>query len=183
MVLIILGQRGTGKTTYIRRLIRRSLENRRRVLVLTPNFDDFQEIPLVHPRFPGRIANYKGARRIVGVSDPKEVDDVCKIFKHGLLVLDDCRSYLPDKPSIMLKNMMISARHFDVDIVAVGHGFTTVPPQFFAYATHFMIFSTTDNPISRKNNARNYPVMEATVQKVNEAAKKDPHAFIIIKNE
>ena len=99
------------------------------------------------------------------------------------MVFDDCRAYIDDKPSIYLKSLLISARHDDVDIIAVGHGFTPVPPQFFAYATHFMIFATTDNPINRKKNVRDYPTVEATVAQVNKEALTDPHTFKIIKNE
>lgn len=181
--LVVLGKRGTGKTTYIRKLINRSLAGKRRVLVVTPNFDDFQGIPMVHPDYPQRVATYKGARKIVCVADPKAIDGICQSFRHGLLVFDDCRAYLPDKPSIHLKNMLISARHYDVDIIAVGHGFTTVPPQFFAYATHFMVFATTDNPVNRKNNVRNYPEVVSLVQRVNQRALKEPHYFEIIRNE
>lgn len=115
--------------------------------------------------------------------EPAEIDNICRIFRHGLLVLDDCRSYLLDKPSVYLKNMLISARHYDVDIIAVGHGVTTVPPQFFTYATHFMVFATTDNPIKRKNNVQNYPKFEETILSVNREALKDPHTYKIIKNE
>ena len=193
--MVILGKKNTGKTTYVRRIIRQSLQAKRRVLVVTPNYDDFQGIPMVNPRFPQRIATYKGARRIVCVAEPKTVDEICKDFRHGLLVFDDCRAYIGDKPSIYLKNMLISARHYDVDIIAVGHGLTTVPPQFFAYATHFMVFATTDNPVKRKNDVRNFPALEATVNQVNHDATlpeaKDaqgnvfagPHVFKIVKNE
>ena len=145
--------------------------------------DDFASIPLVHPSYPDRIARYKGARRIVTYGEPTEIDNICRIFRHGLLVFDDCRSYLLDKPSVYLKNMLISARHYDVDIIAVGHGFTSVPPQFFTYATHFMIFATTDNPVKRKNDVQNFPSVEATVEQVNHDALSDPHTFKIIKNE
>lgn len=181
--MVILGKKGTGKTTYIKRLINKSLEAKRRVLVVTPNFDDFQGIPLVHPNYPHRVATYKGARKIVCVADKKAIDEICKDFRHGLLVFDDCRAYIDDKPSTYLKAMLISARHYDVDIIAVGHGFTTVPPQFFAYATHFMVFATTDNPINRKNNVRDYPTVEGTVKYVNHQALSDPHFYAIIKNE
>lgn len=181
--LVILGKRGTGKTTYIRRLVNQSLQAKRRVLIVTPNMDDFASIPLVHPRYTDRIATYKGARKIVTYGEPTEIDNICKIFRHGLLVFDDCRSYLLDKPSVHLKNMLISARHYDVDIIAVGHGVTTVPPQFFTYATHFMIFATTDNPIKRKNDVQNYPAFESAIQSVNREALKQPHTFKIIKNE
>lgn len=181
--MVVIGKRGTGKTTYIRKLVKNSLTAKRRVLIVTPNMDDFFGIPLVHPRYTERIATYKGARRIVTYGDPAEIDNICKIFRHGLLVFDDCRSYLLDRPSVYLKNMLISARHYDVDIIAVGHGVTTVPPQFFTYATHFMIFATTDNPVKRKNDVQNYPKFESTIQDVNREAINNPHTFKIIKNE
>ena len=181
--MVILGRKGTGKTTYIRRLINKSLQNKRRVLVVTPNFDDFQGIPMVHPDYPQRVATYKGARKIICRADPKAIDEICKNFRHGLLVFDDCRAYIDDKPSIYLKSLLISARHDDVDIIAVGHGFTTVPPLFFTYATHFAVFATTDAVARRKNCVINFPALEATVGQVNREALTNPHTFKIIKNE
>lgn len=180
--MVSVGKPGTGKTTQIRKLVRRALEARRRVLVVTPHENEWLDLPLVHPRFPGRIATYVGGRRVI-CRELEQCREVCRLFRNGLLVFDDCRVYIPDAPDPEIRAMLISCRQNDVDLVAVGHGFTTVPPILFTYATHFMIFATTDNVARRKNVVLNFPALEAAVAEVNREALEKPHTFKIVKNE
>lgn len=180
--IVAVGKPGTGKTTQIRRLVRRALEAKRRVLVVTPHENEWTDFPPVHPNYKQRIATYVGGRRIV-VRELEQFREVCQLFKHGLLVCDDCRAYIPDAPDPAVRTMLLSCRQDDRDVIAVGHGFTTVPPLFFTYATHFMVFATTDAVARRKNCVLNFPALEQTVNIVNREALQNPHTFKIIKNE
>ena len=180
--IVSVGKPGTGKTTQIRSLVRAALQEKRRVLVVTPHENEWLDLPEVHPRFPDRIASYVGGRRIV-IRELGQFREVCRLFKNGLLVCDDCRVYIPDAPDPIVRAMLISCRQDDRDVIAVGHGFTTVPPLFFTYATHFMIFATTDKVERRQKCVLNFPAVKDTVVAVNHEALKDPHTFKIIKNE
>ena len=180
--MVFVGKPGTGKTTQIRKLVRAALVQKRRVLVVTPHENEWNDLPEVHPRFPDRIASYVGGRRIV-VRELEQFREVCRLFKHGLLVCDDCRAYIPDAPDPTVRTMLLSCRQDDRDVICVGHGFTTVPPLFFTYATHFAVFATTDKVDRRQNCVINFPALKETVNQVNHDALQDPHTFKIIKNE
>lgn len=182
---VFVGAPGTGKTTVLREILRRNLENGRRALIVTPHEDEWLNIPLVHPKFPDRIQTYKGARRVIAY-ELDDIAEICRDFRHGLLVFDDCKSYIPDTPHPMIRRMLAGCRQNDVDFFAVGHGFTTVPPIFFTYATHFFIWHTTDNVTVRKNRIGNYALVESAVQSVNGKFQADPirnqHYYEIVKN-
>lgn len=180
--IVFVGKPGTGKTTQIRRLVRKALEAKRRVLIVTPHENEWEDIPLVHPKYTGRIATYTGARRIV-CRELEDFREACRLFKHGLMVCDDCRAYIPDAPDPTVRTMLLSCRQDDRDLIAVGHGFTTVPPLFFTYATHFAVFATTDEVKRRKNCVMNFDAVSATVRSVNQKALTEPHYYEIIRNE
>lgn len=181
--MVIVGKPGTGKSTKIRQLVCAALKQKRRVLVVTPHENEWEDLPLVHPDYHGRIASYVGGRRLI-VRERQPLEEVCRLFKHGLLVFDDCRFYIDtDSPIPFIRSMLISCRQDDRDFIAVGHGFTDVPPLFFKFATHFMVFATTDNVVKRRHDVANYPVLEKTTNTVNTDALTDPHTFKIIKNE
>ena len=180
--IVFVGKPGTGKTTQIRRLVRKALFARRRVLIVTPHENEWEDIPLVHPGYHERIAKYVGARRIV-CRELEEFREACRLFKHGLMVCDDCRAYIPDAPDPTVRTMLLSCRQDDRDLVAVGHGFTTVPPLFFTYATHYAVFATPDEVRRRRNCVMNFDAVEAAVRRVNRKAVSTPHYFEIIKNE
>lgn len=178
----VLGRVGCGKSTISRKFARLALEQKRRVLVVTSHEEEWLNFPLVHPRFPQRIATYVGGRRIV-VHSRKAAYEAIGMFRHGLLILDDCRRYLPTSQDDDVEELVISTRQKDVDLLVVCHNFEQLPPVFFTFIDYFFLFPTQGNLRRRKDYFADYDRMEAAVRQINEMGKQDPHTFKIIKNE
>lgn len=178
-LIVIIGTNGTGKTTLVKKLVANELKkNKARVLIVTPDDIEFPTVPLVHPHFPYRVGVYLGARKIIFTDDTLEI--IRRYFHDGLLIFDDCRAYLGAALEQDLHALLIRRRQKAMDIIAVGHGFTEIPPKFFTFATEFILFRTLDNIERRKNVLRNYEAMKEAQARVNEKAKSEPHYYEVI---
>jgi ABC-type sugar transport system ATPase subunit len=174
----VIGTNGTGKTTFLKKLILQLLRNNRRVLIITPHDMEWETIPLVHDKHKQHIAWYVGARRIIW--EDGLLPTITENFKNGALVFDDCRAYLNANTDRDLHRLLISRRQRDIDIFAVGHGFTEIPPKFFTFATNFVLFRTMDNIEKRKSSIIQFDRIKSAQEMVNEKAINDPYFKAII---
>lgn len=178
--IIVLGTNGTGKTTLVKKLVLSELKKKdSHILIVVPDDMEWNTVEYVHPKFPHRIENYVGARKIIYY--PGILEIIRDRFRNGLLVFDDCRAYFTAALDAELHSILIRRRQQMIDIVAVGHGFTEVPPKMFTFATHFALFKTIDNIDRRKNVIQNFEVMREAQQRINQKAATDPHYHEIIK--
>lgn len=178
-LIIVLGYNGTGKTTLVKKTVLNELRHNRRALIVTPDDAEWQTIEAVHPKWPERIKNYVGARRIIYYNGLLPI--ITENYRNGLLIFDDCRAYLTASLDMDLHNLMIRRRQKMIDIIAVGHGFTEVPPKFFTFASHIILFRTIDNIERRKNVLRDFAEMKAAQEAVNHIAEtQNPYHYQII---
>lgn len=180
---VIVGKPGTGKTTVLRSILRKGLEHGRRALIVTPHENEWLDIAKVHPKFSHRIRTYKGARRIICHGEKEILRNIKENFVNGFLIFDDCKAYIRPSDRVYMEQFLLALRQKDVDFACCGHGFTTIPPVFYTFATEFFIFATTDNPKKRKDDVMNYDQVEKTVARVNKQAETKKHYYEIIKNQ
>jgi len=181
--IIVLGTNRTGKTTFVKQLVVSELKKKdSHILIVVPDDMEWNTVEFVHPKFPERIERYVGARKIIYFEGL--LDIIRERFRNGLLVFDDCRVYF--KAAIQntkLQDILIRRGQQMIDIIAVGHGFTQVPPAMFTFATHYVIFRTKDNIGSRKGtiSADDYVELSEAVSRINVKAIEESHYFEIIK--
>jgi ABC-type taurine transport system ATPase subunit len=171
---IILGFNGTGKTTLLENLL---LANERRSLIITP--DDSEEVWLKYPENDLKTKDdflFTGIQRHI-FNPKKEFGTLAnlKYFKKGIIIFDDCRGYLKAATAEEIRQLLIRRRQRMVDVFAVGHGFTEVPPVFFTFASDFILFRTVDNIRKRKDCLKDFDRMASETEAVNRAAVKNPH--------
>jgi len=173
----IVGTNGTGKSTLCAKLVERTVLAGGRALIVMP---DDREWSGVSQLKEGELNRFKRIRKIV--FDPESTLDVLVNYKHGLLVFDDCRAYVPSSLAAQMHELLIRRRQNDVNIIAVGHGFTEVPPKFFTFATEIVIFKTVDNILKRKDCINDWTAMAYAVQYVNKVAGEGkPHFYKVVK--
>lgn len=179
-LIVILGFNGTGKTTFLKKLIHNELKKPdSHILIVTPDDIEWTMFPEVHPRFPWRVADYVKARKLI--YEDGCLNTISENFRNGLLVFDDCRAYLTAQTDKELHNLLIRRRQKGIDIIAVGHGFTEVPPKFFTFMSELVLFKTIDNIDRRKDVLNNFELMKEAQRRINQHAQTNPHYFEILK--
>jgi hypothetical protein len=168
--IIILGFNGTSKTTLTRKFVERALKSNERVLVVTPDYAEWLELQETMLQKPADF-DFTGARRYVWCDDPLAIQKIRDYFFNGLLVFDDCRSYLSGNTDIALKGLYLRRRQKMIDIVMCGHGFTDVPLQAFTNCSEFILFMTKDNIARRKSAIQDYDLVKDAQTRVNLRAK------------
>ena len=171
---IVVGRTDSGKSTYIRKAVR----NKSRVLCVTPHegeFQDFTELDFSRGGFA-----FEGSRRALAYGSI--VDDINRkpdFYRNGALIFDDSRFYINSKVEKSLEQILVSRKQRGLDIFISAHGLTVIPPIFFMYVSHFVLFKTQDNLVKRKKDLIWYDEISEMQKEVNE--NPNPHFYKIFK--
>ena len=179
---LVIGKNGTGKSTVCLKLIQAINQAGGRALVVTPDEIEWNGIDWVHDRLTHHIASYKGNRKMLPYKNKNAdfLNDINKYFRSGIVIFDDSRaSGINQYSNDDIRRLCIRRRQKEMDVVIVAHGFTEIPPLFYTYATHIILFKTTDNIKRRKDVLKDYDKMVLLQEEVNQ--HPDPHHSIIYK--
>lgn len=175
----IVGTNGTGKTTLANEFIKKEIAKGGRALIVTPDDTDWLQYARINIYNEDRIENFNGAMRHIWKD--KEDLKIISRFKNGLLIFDDCRAYFSSILNDDLHKLLIRRRQKQIDILAVAHGFTEIPPKFFTFSTEIIIFKTTDNVIKRRNDIKRFDEVQKMSSFVNQRSYHEPHFYTILK--
>ena len=167
--IIIFGTNGTGKTTW---LLNRLQKDPRRHLVIDPDGMEkaWNKYTLIKHSQVHQVRD--GAKVKITAPQEKEFSSLLKM-RPGILVLDDARYYVKSQIEQAIRQILVRRRQIAIDIFAVAHSLNEVPPTFWTYATHCLVFKTADNPERSKKNIPNYSELLEVIHRVNSHA--DPH--------
>lgn len=178
---IVLGYNGTGKSTLVRKVIQAyTAQPGRKALIITPDSAEWTDMPETIVSKPSDL-NFEGVRRYVWTFIKKEDLAVMRRIRDyyfdGMLIFDDCRSYLQANTDEWLKYMYIRRRQKMIDLMLVAHGFTDVPPQAFTNCSDLFLFRTVDNIERRKSELINLDEMIEHQARINRKAETNKHYY------
>lgn len=185
---LLLGFNGTGKTTFLRNMLRLMVEQanergqRLKVLIVTPDDVEWQEFEENNLATPDDFV-FNGIMRHIWQDD--YTLERLTMFNSGVIVFDDCKTYFGDILPQEVVNFFIRRRQRMLDIFFVGHGFTTIPPKAFTYYSDAILWQTVDNIDRRKNCITNFDYFKKKQQEVNKIAArggKYRHYHVHIRN-
>lgn len=183
-VIIIVGFNGTGKTTITKQFVDVEVTRRKgRVLILVPDPIEWKEFPELDLSAPDCFHKMQSPHKIVVDENTlARIADPHSGFFNGLMIFDDCRGYFSTTVQKDLHTLIVRRRQRRHDIIAVGHGFTEIPPKFFTFANEYIIFYTQD-PIEKRKDDIGSPFekIKNAVTDVNSHYITNPHYYKIIK--
>ncbi|MBP5371556.1 MAG: hypothetical protein J6Y55_06505 [Bacteroidales bacterium] len=171
--ICIIGKPNCGKSTAAEKLMTAAGKG----LIITPDFDNwnakFGEIDLSE----AKNYHYTGIKSAVYQSD-EDFGYIYNWFFDGLLVLDDCRNYVPANfDHSQIANIIRRKRQRMMDIAIMAHQLSEVPKKFFGYITEYLIFPTEGNADARKD------VLFDKTEKLNAIIARVNHRAIAEHNE
>lgn len=172
LFFIISGTNGTGKTTLLKKLI----SNKKRTLIVDADGYEFSNVATIDVQDIDRIKKGKKARIIAPT--PKDLEELTN-FTNGNLVLDDCRYYIKARIEESIRRLFVRRRQHNIDIFAVAHSLNEIPPTFWTFATHLVLFKTKDNADRLKQNFPRYDdVLKGHIKEIN--AHSNHHYYRVI---
>jgi len=176
--ILVIGARGTGKTTVCKKIALQTIKKNRPVLLVVIDRISWGDIPIIE-HSENAIKNHTTGLKCL-IYEGKETLKLLNLFFNGLLILDDCRTYISNNLPEALHMTLIRLRHHGVDTIAVAHGISDVPVKFFIFHTEIFLFQTSDNLYKDKNRVINHEILIRHQTEVNEIAKTKKYYYRII---
>lgn len=175
---IIIGQRGTGKTSFIKGDVKNNVpglipiyqSKGLKVLIIdTLDHPSYKDIQLLKQN---DFKNWKnGIRRIYLEPDNiiKFVDLLNKSphINNSFIVFEDAGKYTEKSLPRGFKRLIIDSKQRNIDILFCYHCFIDTPTNIFTKSDYIQLFKTEDSPLVRKNNIRLFEKVQKAYNDVN----------------
>ncbi len=180
---LVIGTNGTGKTTYLFKVVQ-AVKGFRRVLVV--DFENaervWQSFKEIDPADRSEMMAFQGIRRINWAQhDDATLRLLRNFYRNGILVFDDCRTYLKANLEDELHQLLIRRRQYMLDIFVVAHSFQDVPPKFFQFSTDIVLFRIARPIDDRKRMLANPTQVLAAHDRIQRLSQANPHYHEIIR--
>ena len=174
VTLLIVGQKGTGKTTLAKKLLERSVLPKK--LIFDPTGQEaWQSYPRINPE---HLPYWKkGAKRLFEENTEEMLRLINQYIRDTFNVFDDASAYVDFIVNTELKALLTRNRHYNNDLVFIFHSLRLVPVRLYEYASHLILFKTndTDQHLRKLDKVPNIEEIRRAYYEVQEKAKVNPH--------
>jgi GTPase SAR1 family protein len=171
-VFIIVGGRGTGKTTYVKELVKAS-SHRRKLVVDTFKNDHYSDYMPLQPQDFARFSSLFGNLHF----SSSDIYDYLQYINQGvynsLVIFEDCLKYINTNPQPEVRSIVLDSKQKGNDVIFVYHSFSQVPPKLATWADYFVIFKTQERIENQKSRLGGiYPIIKPAADKVKASQSK-----------
>lgn len=169
-VTAILGQRGSGKTTYVRNMIneyRRFKPSQKILIVDTLDHPAYRDVPTLDCNLLKKWRK-PSMYRIYGSNNDEIFNTISKYLANTLVVFEDAGKYIGTRLTPEMRRAILDSKQRNLDMVFMFHGFRYVAPEFWTLIDRMVLFKVKDHPDTRKQYMQNYDEILAAYLK-NEA--------------
>ncbi len=151
-IILIVGRRATGKTTFLKKMVKLSAS---KVIVVDsfdhPDYRDLQTIPIA------QVSRWKAGNVRVWQTDPLEtLETIFKNCFNCTVVMEDCKRYVEPSVQKSIRQGIIEHRNRNIDLIMMFHNLKDVPPYVCNMHNDIVLFKTNDNMNKEQDKFSNW---------------------------
>lgn len=147
-VIVLVGARRTGKTTELVKLIDKC---KKKVLIYDINNEK------IYRKYPqmnlSQLPAWRSGKYRIFAPPEVMLEKILECSKppapyhlrNTAIILDDASKYIFPNSTRMLKDLLVSCRHWNQDIFLTFHSISVIPPEVFTYTNYLLIKKTSEN--------------------------------------
>lgn len=152
LVSLVLGNRGTGKTYYIKNLIEayaKAHPDKKILIVDTLDHPAYRIIASIEIK---DLPAWKkpSVYRIYGSNTQEIIESIQENICNCLIIYEDASKYIGKMMDTHVRYMIFDSKQKNNDLIFLFHGFMATPPELFRISDTITLFKTGDHPKCRK---------------------------------
>lgn len=140
-VIVLVGAPRTGKTFYLDNLI---AKEKKKVLIYDVNNEkNWRKYPQMALH---QVPLWKSGKYRLFTDDTEQLfTHIYQSVRNASIVLEDATSYINNNTAAILKKILVSRRHWNLDVYLTFHGLNMVPPLVYELCNFIVVKKTNDN--------------------------------------
>ncbi|MDL5044630.1 hypothetical protein QQ054_01025 [Oscillatoria amoena NRMC-F 0135] len=163
---LIVGKRGTGKTTFGKEKIVAASKMPKVLVVDTINHGMYANWPVITI---DKLKYWKkGNYRLIITGDETEaaLTEINTYCNNCLIIFEDAVKYLNPNLQPAVVSLFVDSKQKNIDVFLMYHEYTFVPPKVYRYTDSITVFKTKSSPFRRKNEINMYDEVQSVWDRV-----------------